>query len=29
MGGYNGAVAVNLAMGGSLDNFDPAIQFFK
>jgi putative spermidine/putrescine transport system substrate-binding protein len=29
MVGYNGAVAVNLAMGGSLDNFDPAIQFFK
>jgi putative spermidine/putrescine transport system substrate-binding protein len=27
--GYNGAVAVNLALGGSLDNFDPAIQFFK
>ena len=27
--GYAGAVAVNRAMGGSLDNFDPAIDFFK
>ncbi len=27
--GYVGAVAVNLAMGGSLDNFDPAIRWFK
>lgn len=27
--GYAGAVAVNLAMGGDLDNFDPAIAFFK
>jgi putative spermidine/putrescine transport system substrate-binding protein len=27
--GYASAVAVNLSMGGSLDNFDPAIDFFK
>ncbi len=27
--GYAGAVAVNQAMGGTLDNFDPAIAFFK
>jgi putative spermidine/putrescine transport system substrate-binding protein len=27
--GYVGAVAVNLALGGSLDNFDPAINYFK
>ncbi len=27
--GYVGAVAVNLAMGGSLDNFDKAIAYFK
>jgi putative spermidine/putrescine transport system substrate-binding protein len=27
--GYSGAVAVNIALGGSLDNFDPAIKFFK
>jgi len=27
--GYSAAVAVNVALGGSLDNFDPAIQFFK
>ena len=27
--GYAGAVAVNRAMGGDLDNFDPAIDFFK
>lgn len=27
--GYAGAVAVNRALGGSLDNFDPAIAFFK
>lgn len=27
--GYAGAVAVNRAMGGSLDNFDPGIKFFK
>ncbi len=27
--GYAGAVAVNRAMGGSLDNFDPGIDFFK
>jgi putative spermidine/putrescine transport system substrate-binding protein len=27
--GYAGAVAVNRAMGGSLDNFDAAIDFFK
>lgn len=27
--GYAGAVAVNRAMGGSLDNFDPGIAFFK
>lgn len=27
--GYAGAVAINRAMGGSLDNFDPAIKFFK
>lgn len=27
--GYAGAVAVNRAMGGSLDNFDPAIKYFQ
>jgi putative spermidine/putrescine transport system substrate-binding protein len=27
--GYAGAVAVNRAMGGSLDNFDAAIDYFK
>jgi putative spermidine/putrescine transport system substrate-binding protein len=27
--GYVGAVAVNQALGGSLDNFGPAINFFK
>ncbi len=27
--GYAGAVAVNRAFGGSLDNFDPAIKFFR
>lgn len=27
--GYAGAVAVNLANGGDLSNFDPAITFFK
>jgi putative spermidine/putrescine transport system substrate-binding protein len=27
--GYVGAVAVNQAMGGSLDNFDKAIDYFK
>jgi len=27
--GYVGAVAVNLALGGSPKNFDPAINFFK
>jgi putative spermidine/putrescine transport system substrate-binding protein len=27
--GYSGAVAVNVALGGTLDNFDPAIQYFK
>jgi putative spermidine/putrescine transport system substrate-binding protein len=27
--GYVGAVAVNLALGGSASNFDPAISFFK
>jgi putative spermidine/putrescine transport system substrate-binding protein len=27
--GYVGAVAVNLALGGSAQNFDPAINFFK
>src|SRR6202011_4078374 len=27
--GYVGAVAVNLALGGSASNFDPAITFFK
>ncbi|MFX6218136.1 ABC transporter substrate-binding protein, partial [Acinetobacter baumannii] len=27
--GYVGAVAVNLALGGSPANFDPAINFFK
>lgn len=27
--GYAGAVAVNLAFGGDLTNFDPAIEFFK
>ena len=27
--GYAGAVAINRGMGGTLDNFDPAIQYFK
>lgn len=27
--GYAGAVAVNRALGGSLENFDPGIDFFK
>src|SRR6201990_1414380 len=27
--GYVGAVAINLALGGSTANFDPAISFFK
>lgn len=27
--GYAGAVAANKAMGGSLDNFDPGIEYFK
>ncbi|MBT4643712.1 MAG: extracellular solute-binding protein [Deltaproteobacteria bacterium] len=27
--GYASAVAVNLALGGSFDNFDPGIDFFK
>lgn len=27
--GYVGAVAVNLALGGDLDNFDPAIEYFR
>ena len=27
--GYASAVAVNLALGGTLDNFDPGINFFK
>ncbi|GAB4087560.1 ABC transporter substrate-binding protein [Hydrogenophaga soli] len=27
--GYVGAVAVNQARGGSLDNFEPAIEYFK
>ena len=27
--GYAGAVAVNLAMGGSLDDFSPGIDFFR
>jgi putative spermidine/putrescine transport system substrate-binding protein len=27
--GYVGAVAINLALGGTADNFDPAITFFK
>jgi len=27
--GYASAVAANLALGGSLDNFDPGITFFK
>lgn len=27
--GYVGAVSINLAMGGSLDDFDPAIEFFQ
>jgi putative spermidine/putrescine transport system substrate-binding protein len=27
--GYVGAVAINLALGGSASNFDPAINFFK
>lgn len=27
--GYVGAVAVNRALGGSLDNFDPAIDYFQ
>ena len=27
--GYAGAVAVNLAMGGTLENFEPAIRYFQ
>jgi putative spermidine/putrescine transport system substrate-binding protein len=27
--GYASAVAANLSMGGSLENFDPAIEYFK
>ena len=27
--GYAGAVAANIAFGGDLDNFDPAIKYFK
>lgn len=27
--GYTSATAVNIALGGSLDNFDPGIDFFK
>lgn len=27
--GYAGAVAVNQALGGTMDNFDPAIEYFK
>lgn len=27
--GYAGAVAVNMAFGGDLDNFDPAIDYFR
>jgi putative spermidine/putrescine transport system substrate-binding protein len=27
--GYAGAVAINLAFGGDLDNFDPAINYFN
>ena len=27
--GYAGAVAVNMAYGGDLNNFDPAIEYFK
>ena len=27
--GYSGAVAVNIALGGTLDNFTPAIDYFK
>lgn len=27
--GYAGAVAVNMANGGDLDNFDPAVAYFK
>lgn len=27
--GYTSATAVNIALGGSLDNFDPGIEFFK
>ena len=27
--GYAGAVAVNMAFGGDLDNFDPAVDYFK
>lgn len=27
--GYAGAVAINQAMGGTLDNFDPAIKYFN
>ncbi|UCF92675.1 MAG: ABC transporter substrate-binding protein [Desulfobacterales bacterium] len=27
--GYTGATAVNIALGGTLDNFDPGINFFK
>jgi putative spermidine/putrescine transport system substrate-binding protein len=27
--GYSGAVAINIALGGTLDNFTPAIEYFK
>ena len=27
--GYSAAVAINIALGGTLENFDPAIQYFK
>ena len=27
--GYAGAVAINMAFGGDLDNFDPAIKYFN
>jgi putative spermidine/putrescine transport system substrate-binding protein len=27
--GYSGAVAINIALGGTLDNFTPAIDYFK
>jgi len=27
--GYTGAMAVNIALGGTLDNFTPGIEFFK